>query len=301
MAITEVQFNQLPGRADVVPALNYETTLANAIAELTARLTAMPDVVARLGLESEPLTKLLQSIAAMEVNWRQDANDQYRSAMLAYATGQALDVLAANYGVVRLLIDPGDAQAVPPRAPVYEADSDFRERIRLSLYSRTSAGPVGQYRYYALSAHADVLDVGISSPTPGDVMITVLGQSGAPAQAVLDAVLSVCSAEDVRPLTDHVFVQASAIIPYDVSMLLVVYPGFDSASIERAAHNAVAAYCQAHFRIGHDITRSGLIAAASVEGVQNVLLFNPAADLVVDEFSVAQPGSINVMASEVAV
>ncbi|MRT52098.1 baseplate assembly protein, partial [Xylella fastidiosa subsp. multiplex] len=61
------------------------------------------------------------------------------------------------------------------------------------------AGPEGAYIYHAISAHADVLDVSATSPTPGDVIITVLSRSanGQPSQDVLDAVMAAVNQESV--------------------------------------------------------------------------------------------------------
>lgn len=285
MALAEVNLAQLPP-PDVVEPLDFETILAELKADLVARF---PDIAARIDLESEPAVKLLETFAWRELLLRQRVNDGARATMLATATGADLDNIGANFGVVRLVLDPGDPNAVPPRDPVLESDDAFRERIRASLYARTTAGPANQYRYIALSAHADVADVSVTSPSPGEVVLAVLSRAngGVPAQAVLDAVLAACNADDVRPLTDHVTVQAAQIVTYRVQATITVYPGPGSDTVLAASQAAVADYCARHFALGHDITRAGLIAAATVDGVQNVNLAEPAADIVVDDLHAA--------------
>jgi phage-related baseplate assembly protein len=198
--------------------------------------------------------------------------------------------------VGRLIITPADNTTAPPTPAVLEPDATYRELIRLSLYSRTTAGPVNQYKFHALSAHADMLDASITSPNPGDVVIAALSRtgSGIPVQAVLDAVFAICNADDIRPLTDHVMVQAAIISNYNVIIALTIYPGPDPITVQTAALQAVTSYCALHHALGHDITMAGLIAAAAVAGVQNVSLTAPAADLVVDDLHASYATTISV-------
>jgi len=291
MSLAQIDFAQIPAPA-VIEQLDYEAILAAMKADLLARdatLTAS-------ALESDPIAKLLEVCAMRELIVRQRVNDGAHAVMLAYASGADLDQIGASFGVARLIITPADNTKTPPVAAVMELDSAYRERIRLSLYSRTTAGPVNQYKFHALSADPDVLDVSITSPNPGDVVISVLSRtgSGTPTQAVLDAVMATCNADDVRPLTDHVIVQAAQIVNYAVAIDLTVYPGPDPVTVQAAALQAVTDYCDAHHALGHDITRAGLIAAATVAGVQNVALTAPANDLVVDDLHASYATAISV-------
>ncbi|MDQ6959556.1 MAG: baseplate J/gp47 family protein [Mariprofundaceae bacterium] len=290
MSLAQIDFAQIPAPAVIEP-LDFETILAAMKIDLLARdasLTAS-------ALESGPIAKLLEVCAMRELIVRQRVNDGAHAVMLTYASGPDLDQIGANFGVARLIITPADNTKTPPVAAVMELDNAYRERIRLSLYSRTTAGPVNQYKFHALSADPDVLDVSITSPNPGDVVIAVLSRtgSGVPPQSVLDAVMSVCNADDIRPLTDHVIVQAAAITNYTVAAALTVYPGPDPVTVQAAALKAVTDYCNAHHALGHDITRAGLIAAATVAGVQNVALTAPAADLTVDDLHAGYATAIN--------
>jgi phage-related baseplate assembly protein len=256
-----------------------------------------------LALESSVEAQLLEVCAYRELIIRQRVNDGTHAVMLAYAANNDLDQIGANFGVVRLTITPANPNAVPPTAEVLEADTPFRERIRLSLYSRTSAGPANQYLYFARSADADVLDASVISPVPGDVLITVLTHSngGIAQQAVLDAVYTTCNADDVRPLTDHVIVQAATLLPYNIDVALTLYPTGDPVTIQAAAQASVQAYADQHHALGHDITQAGVIAAATVAGVQNVNLIAPTTDIVVGDEQASSLTSINVSVAGVAI
>ena len=265
---------------DVVETLDYEVILAAMKADLAARA---PDLAAVLALESEPLVKLLEVCAYREVLIRARVNDAAQAVTLARATGTDLDNLAALFGVARLVINPGDPLAVPPVAATLESDADLRRRAQLALEGFSTAGPEGAYVFHALSADADVLDVSATSPSPGDVLVTVLSRTGsgtAPAP-LLATVQAALNADDVRPLCDNVVVQSAAIVSYAITATLYFYPGPDSAVVMAAAQAAATAYAAAQHRIGRDVTISGLHAALHQPGVQRVVLTSPSAALTI--------------------
>lgn len=265
---------------DVVETLDYEVILAAMKADLAARA---PGVAAVLALESEPLVKLLQVAAYREVLIRARVNDAAQAVTLARATGTDLDNLAALFGVVRLVISPGNPSAVPPVAPVLESDADLRRRAQLALEGFSTAGPEGAYVFHALSASADVLDVSATSPGPGDVLVTVLSRtgSGAAPAPLLATVQAALNADDVRPLCDNVIVQSASIVSYAITATLFFYPGPDSAVVMAAAQAAATAYAATQHRIGRDVTISGLHAALHQPGVQRVVLTAPATALTI--------------------
>lgn len=273
---TAIDISQLPAPT-VVETLDYESVLAALQADFTARYPAFT-----AALESEPVLKLLEVAAWRELIVRGRVNDAARACLLAYALGPDLDHLAALYGVQRLLLDAGDATAVPPVPPTYESDTRLRARTQLALEGFSTAGPAGAYEFWAFSADAHVLDVSVQSPVPGQVLVTVLSSEGdgTPATELLAAVNSTLTAEDVRPLCDQVVVQGATVVPYVVTAALTTYPGPDASVIRQAAETAARAYVDAHHRLGHDITLSGLYAALHQPGVQRVALTAPAADLV---------------------
>lgn len=281
---------------EVVETLDYEEILAAMIADLQSR-----DATFNALVESDPAYKLLEVCAYRELLIRQRVNDAARSVMLAYAGGTDLDHLAALYGVQRLVVDPGDPDAAPPVPATYESDSALRARILLAPEGLSVAGPIGAYKYHALSAAADVLDVDVSSPSAGQVLLTVLSATGdgTPSAALLASVEEAVTAEDVRPLTDQVSVQAATIVPYEVSATLTFFEGPDAETIRQAAEAACSSYVQSSHRLGRDVTLSGLYAALHQPGVQNVALASPAADIVVSGQQAAWCSALTVTAGGV--
>lgn len=261
---------------DAVEVIDFEALLAALVADFRARFPDHADL-----LESDPVMKTLEAWAYRETLWRQRVNDAVRSELLATAGGADLDHIGARYSVARKLLNAGDPDAVPPVPPTYESDASFRARIQMAPEALTVAGPVGAYRFHALSAHAQVRDVSIQSPTPGDVLVTVLASTGdgTPAAEVTDAVAAALNAEWVRPLNDTVIVQAAEVIAYQVQATIRVTPGPSAEIVRAAAEAAVATYVAACWKLGKPVAVSGLLAAMHGEGVQSVDLISPAAGI----------------------
>lgn len=276
-SFTAVDLSQLAA-PDVVETLDYEAILAAMVADLQSRDPAFTALV-----ESDPAFKILEVAAYRETLIRQRVNDGAKAVMLAYAGGADLDQIAANYNVERLVLDPGDPDAIPPVAPTLESDTALRRRVQLSFEGFSTAGPVGAYVFHALGADPDVLDVSVASPTPGDVVVSVLSRQGdgTAAAGLISAVDAVLSSDTVRPLTDNVTVQSATIVTYSVTAVLTVLPGPDGSVVLAQAQAALDAYIAETQRLGRDVTRSGLFAALHQPGVQNVSLTAPAADVVI--------------------
>jgi phage-related baseplate assembly protein len=273
----------LPAPAIVEP-LDYESLLAARKTALVALFPAADQSAIQntLQLESEPLVKLLEENTYRELILRNRINDAAKACMVAYATGSDLDQLGANFNVTRLLVSPADTTAVPPVDAVMETDAGFRERILLSLSALSVAGPISAYRYHARSASGQVLDVGVTSPQPLHVLISVLGRTGdgtasAELIAQVDAALN---DETIRPLCDIVTVQSADIVPYTVKATLVLEAGADAGVSRSAALAAAQTYTASVHRCGVTVARSGLYAALHQTGVSRVDLISPVADVV---------------------
>lgn len=296
-AFSPIDLSQLPA-PQLVESLSFETILADRKARLISLypLEEQERVAARLALESEPMTKLLQENAYRELQLRQRVNDAIRGVMLAYAVGTDLDHIGANYKVRRLTLDFGDPTAIPPVPPTYESDEDFRRRVQLSPEGYTTAGSEGSYVFHGLSADADVRDVSATSPAPGVVAVYVLSRegNGAASDALLAAVNRALSDESVRPMTDMVQVHSAAIVDYAIDAELVMFPGPDGDVVRDAALSAARAYVQAQQRIGYDITLSGIYAALHQPGVQRVNLWAPTDNLIISDAEAAFCSGINV-------
>lgn len=274
-----IDMSKLPAPTVVQP-LDYETILAGMRADLVAAYPAAAEV---LEMESEPLTIWLQRMAYQVLLLRSQMNESARAVMLAYATGSDLDQLGAFFGVERLVVTPADPDAIPPVPAVMESDASLRERIRLSPQGYTVAGPVGAYVFHARSASGLVLDAAATSPTPGQVLVSVLSAvgDGTADEDLLATVSAALTAEEVRPLTDEVVVQSAGIVRYSIAATVYTLYGPDSSSVLATIDTRIREYAEAQHRIGRQPTLSGIYAALHIDGVQRVILTSPAADVAV--------------------
>ncbi|HDY7027106.1 TPA: baseplate J/gp47 family protein, partial [Klebsiella pneumoniae] len=273
-----IDLSQLPA-PDVVETLDFEAILAERKATLISLYPEdEQEAVARtLTLESDPLVKYLEENAYREVILRQRINEAAKAGMVAYAIKNDLDQLAANNNVERLVIIPGDDTQIPPVAAVMESDSDLRQRVPAAFEGMSVAGPVGAYEYHALSSDGRVADASAFSPSPAEVVVTILARDGdgtAP-EDLLQVVGEALNDEAVRPVADRVSVRSAEIVPYEIDAVLYVYPGPAKEPILSAAKAQGAAYINEQRRLGRDVRLSAIYAALHVQGVQRVELMKP--------------------------
>lgn len=263
----------------VVESLDYETILAERKAYFVGLYPAdeQANVTATLMLESEPIVKLLQETAYRELLLRSRVNNAAISVMLAFATGNDLDQIGANYNVKRLVITEADDTAVPPVAAVYESDTDYRYRIQLSFDAYTTAGSKESYIFHGLSADGMVKDIDPVSSAPGAVTVYVLSRDGdgSASEELIAKVNAALNEEYIRPMTDQVSVQSSAIVNYTVVAELVMFKGPSETVVLQAATDALNAYTEEQRKIGYDITLDGIYKALRQPGVQKVNLITP--------------------------
>jgi len=313
--INAVDLSQIPP-PPVVEVIDYETILADMLADLQSRMSAAGVDFTAL-VESDPTYKALEVAAYREFIIRQRVNDAAKAVMLAYAIDGDLDNLGALLNVPRLTLDPGD----PSKgiAPTMESNDDYRRRIRLAPEGFSVAGPAGAYVFHALSADADVLDASATSPTPddiraiisavlaahsadaalvadmnaqldaaawpGEVFVTVLSRTadGTAPESLLQTVGDIVNAEDVRPMTDAVTVRSAEIVPYTVKATIYTYSGPDSSVVMADALTRLKAYQAGVHKIGMDVAMSGLAGALHTAGVQRVEFTEPSANIIIGE------------------
>lgn len=182
-----------------------------------------------------------------------------------------------------------------------EDDKRFRQRIREAPEKFSNAGPYGAYRFWAMSAHQDVVDAGIISPTPGVVNIYPLMRDGSPTQEILSLVAKTLNDERVRPLTDQVVVSAPTKIDYQIIANLTIFSLADSGMVQENATKKIGEYIYIMKQgLGRDIVCSQIIAILnSIYGVYKVDLIKPESDraLVQNEWANCTEYIINIVGS----
>jgi len=157
-----------------------------------------------------------------------------------------------------------------------EDDEHLRESIRLAPEAFSTAGSRGAYKYHALRSHQDIVDVAVITPSPGVVALYPLTKNALPTEEILSLVSAACSADRVRPLTDHVVALAPTQISYEINATIKVLKTSDISDVQKNVLSAANMYAQERSSaLCLDIVPSQLIAALQVNGVYQVNLISP--------------------------
>lgn len=279
--------------SDVIEALDFESYLARDRAEFTTRWEArrvtnpaLPPVDTLL-LESDPASVVLEVGSYRETLLRGRINDRVRALTLAGALDRALDHIGVTYyRTPRREIVP----AIGATPAVMEDDETYRQRLALAPESWSTAGPVGAYLFWALSASGDVLDVAAYSEDEGvclapRIRVVILPRDGLTADqkaALLVTVKDALSRIRLRPLGDLVTVEFADDLAFDVTAHLKIRQGASAAIVVAEAEKRVRQYCSGRLRwIGDDVPgpiwligrrmRQATIAAAALGTDANVV------------------------------
>ena len=270
-----VDLSQL-GAPEAIEPLDFETGLADLIADFTARY---PEFSA--ALESEPVIKLLETAAYRELLVRARINDALLSRLLAFAAGSDLDHLAAFYEVVRL---PG------------ESDAAFRERIALENKGRSTGGSA--YWYEAAARRADVRVK--SAHVYREALLPVIHiairsseNGGIPTPDILDAVSAEVQSNSVRLVNDTIVVEAAVSQTTPIEADVWLLPSATIGVLDQLDPVLRAAW-DAESGIGFDLEPSWLRARLHLPGVQSVDVLSPAGPVVAPDGVALALGAIKI-------
>lgn len=126
-------------------------------------------------------------------------------------------------------------------------------------------------------------DISIKQTMACKVLIVPILKNGEiPDQEILDKVAEVCSADDVRPMTDLVEVRAPEQIPYDISLTYYVEPGDESDVVEsiEGSGGAIELYKEwQNTKMGRDINpdklRAMCLAPSNGKGCTRIIVNEP--------------------------
>ena len=189
---------------------------------------------------------------------------------------------------INIILDPlafvATAQNIDTTASGADEETDalLRERIMLAPASFSVAGPNDAYKFFAKSAHPTIVDVAITSPTPGEVHIFPLIDGGLmPSDEILEAVQAICNADKIRPLTDTVVTNQPTTIDYAIELDVTLLTTAVQASTQAAIELALSDYRNSRKnRLGLDVVRAKLASLGMLEKVYNVAVVSPATDIV---------------------
>jgi phage-related baseplate assembly protein len=143
-----------------------------------------------------------------------------------------------------------------------ENDERYRYRIYLAPSKFSVAGPYDAYEYWALTANGGIVNVGVWTPLPNDIVICPLMEGGEPpTQAIADEVLAVLSDDKVRPLGDRPAIELSEGVDISGTFTLEIFSDYQAmaTSIQTQFEVALnATIAQWRNQLGRDIVPEAL-------------------------------------------
>lgn len=161
-----------------------------------------------------------------------------------------------------------------------ESDDSLRERLYLAPAGYSTAGAKDSYIYWAKSFSSAVSDVVVDDPPedPGSVVVSFLINGEVPTQSIIDSMDDWLNDKTIRPLTDHLTVQAPAIEYFEVELTYYINASDYSkvTSIQNAVQAAVSEYITWQTSaIGRDLNPDELIKRVVAAGAKRVEVVSP--------------------------
>lgn len=167
-----------------------------------------------------------------------------------------------------------------------EDNESYYERMRDSMESFSTAGPINGYIYWTKTVSPAVLDVAVTSPEACYVDVRVILRDGQEAtEAVLKEIEEALNASDIRPLTDIVTVSATETVDFSIDATFwIAQPNRESAAaIEREVRAAVDSFIiWQTSKMGRDINPSYLTKLMMDAGAKRVEVRQPTFQSVAD-------------------
>lgn len=167
-----------------------------------------------------------------------------------------------------------------------EDNESYYERMRDSMESFSTAGPINGYIYWTKTVSPAVLDVAVTSPEACYVDVRVILRDGQEAtEAVLKEIEEALNASDIRPLTDIVTVSAPETVDFSIDATFwIAQPNRESAAaIEREVREAVDSFIiWQTSKMGRDINPSYLTKLMMDAGAKRVEVRQPTFQSVAD-------------------
>ncbi|MCX8731166.1 baseplate J/gp47 family protein [Gilliamella sp. B2969] len=157
-----------------------------------------------------------------------------------------------------------------------ENDTAYRERISLAPEKFSVAGPKLAYRYHALSAHQNIIDVAVERTIPGVVRVSILLTGGKIPDVnatEITAVKKILNDDEFRPLTDTVDVVPAVAVNqnYSIKWFLSESNIYQQSIITQNIERAVAEYeFWQSTKLGRDINPDELIHRCKQAGAKRI-------------------------------
>lgn len=264
----------------IIQALDPEETFQLLMA---AYVQLRPEFAELADLDSTPEAKALQAVAYRVFHLEARVNTVYQSFLIEYASGTALDALAAFYDVERL---------------EDETDERLQRRTQLAISGRSGGGPMERYLSEVLAADVTVRDARVytvgKDPTINVAVLSTEG-TGDASEDLLKTVTDRLELKSVRVVSDRFNVISAVRRTVDL-VLTATVPAAAPLDIEDTIASAIAAaWIGSSDILGKSLSQGWIVSTAmTVADMVDAALVEPAAGITAAENEALEIGSITV-------
>jgi len=234
------------------------------------------------GLEFDPI-KINQEVSTyFELMLRDRVNQAARAVTLAFASNDDLDAIASRY--------PGGVPRIDG-----ETDERYRRRVWLSPNMLSPHGIFEAYVFWALTADPTLRDATATSVRgSGNIKVTIMaeGANPTPTAAQLNAVMIYVESEARKGLTDVISVASPRITSCKYRIRVWLLPGFDQLGVMTKLNTAITNLIETQRWLGYDHTHVAISAAMYITGVYNIVIDEPAEDVLVADDGLVQVSDV---------
>lgn len=169
-----------------------------------------------------------------------------------------------------------------------ESDEEFRARILLSMADKSTAGSEETYKSFTFNADERIEDVAVLNGGAG--VVNVFYYSATADDLMQTRIEEMLNKEIVRPLSDNPQITTATEVPFDVVAQLKILPNQETATVYSNAMKSLTDGIAALKKIGTDITLSEINDFLKVDGVKEVVITSPAANVEVADNEIGVNG-----------
>lgn len=158
-----------------------------------------------------------------------------------------------------------------------EDDESLLERYLISFADKSTAGAEETYKSLVLKADKRIEDVKVIGTDQAEVNIYYFSESAD--EIMNQRILEACNDKEQRPLTDKLSAIEVEEIVFSISAVLKISEGQESAAIQIAANKSLESGLKSIRKIGEPITLSEINDFLKVQGVKEVIINAPVANI----------------------
>jgi phage-related baseplate assembly protein len=170
-----------------------------------------------------------------------------------------------------------------------ETDEELRDRILLSMADKSTAGSEESYKSYTYNADERIEDVAVLNGGGG--IVNVYYYSPVADTLMQTRVDETLNATEVRPLSDVVVAAKATEVAYSITAELKILPNQETATIYSNAVDSLTAGLKSLKQISTDITLSEINDFLKVDGVKEVVITAPTANVVIADSEIGVSGA----------